>query len=293
MNQPTTTLSAPTYAAVRADLLRTRRWPAVWVTVGAWLLLNAMFAYIFNYVSYASDSSNFSTEGQSRAATLASIMPAAVPDALPQGMPLFGGALMMVLGALLAGSGYGWGTWKTAFTQGRSRAATVLGSMTSMTLVVALVVVATLALDLAMALGVAGLESQHVAWPALGHTLQMTGVAFLVMEMWAILGYALGTLCRSPALPVGLGLVWGLVVEQLLRGVGNSLDAIDAFTHILPGTASGSLVGQLIVVPDGGPEPAPGLLHAISTPQALVTVAAWLILGLVVTIALVRRRDVG
>ena len=35
---------------------------------------------------------------------------------------MFGGALMMVLGAIVAGNGYGWGTWKTMFTQGPSRA---------------------------------------------------------------------------------------------------------------------------------------------------------------------------
>ena len=34
---------------------------------------------------------------------------------------MFGGALMMVLGAIIAGNGYGWGTWKTVFTQGPSR----------------------------------------------------------------------------------------------------------------------------------------------------------------------------
>ena len=49
------------------------------------------------------------------------MMPANVPDVLIQGMPMFGGALMMVLGAIVAGNGYGWGTWKTVFTQGPSR----------------------------------------------------------------------------------------------------------------------------------------------------------------------------
>lgn len=37
------------------------------------------------------------------------------------------GALMPVLGAVVAGNGYGWGTWKTVFTQGPSRRSTVLG----------------------------------------------------------------------------------------------------------------------------------------------------------------------
>jgi ABC-type transport system involved in multi-copper enzyme maturation permease subunit len=285
------TLIAPTYAAARADLLRTRRWPAVWVTLGVWLLLNAMFGYIFDYVSYASGDSSFSNEGQSRAEIIARLLPSGVPDNLPQGMPLFGGALMMVLGALLAGSGYGWGTWKTAFTQGPSRTATALGSLASLLAVVAGVVVVTLALDFAFALGIAGLESRHVVWPSLGHTVQMTGAAYLVTAMWALVGYLLGTLAKGPALSVGLGLVWTLVVENLLRGVGESLSAVATFTHFLPGTAAGSLVGQLL--PASQVNDSPGLFTTLGTTQALVTMLAYLVLAPVVTVALVRRRDVA
>ena len=50
------------------------------------------------------------------------MLPATHPDVFVQGMPMFGGALVMVLGAIVAGNGYGWGTWKTMFTLGPSRA---------------------------------------------------------------------------------------------------------------------------------------------------------------------------
>ena len=103
--------------SVRAELFRLRRWPAFWVTVTAWLLLNAMFGYVFSYVTYSSGDTNFTDEGVSRADLLATIVPSGLADQFPQGMPLFGGAIMMVLGAIVAGNGYGWGTWKTAFTQ--------------------------------------------------------------------------------------------------------------------------------------------------------------------------------
>ena len=64
------------------------------------------------------------------------------------------------------------------------------------------------------------------------------------MEMWALVGFLLGTLARGPALSVGLGLVWALVVENLLRGVGALLGPVEAFTKILPGTGGG-LAGRL------------------------------------------------
>ena len=275
----------------RAELFRLRRWPAFWVTVVAWLLLNAMFGYIFNYVTYSSGDTNFSNEGQTRADVLATIVPSGLAENFPQGMPLFGGAIMMVLGAIVAGNGYGWGTWKTVFTQGPSRAATLLGSMSALVVLVAGLVVATLLADTGMALGVAALESQSVSWPATGDLLQSVGGALLVMEMWALAGYFLGTVARGPAVSVGLGLVWALVIEGLLRGVGTSLAAVGVFTHFLPGTAAGSLIGSIIGV--GGPDPTPGLLDTLSGTRALVTVAAWMVLLPVASVWLVRRRDVA
>jgi ABC-2 type transport system permease protein len=275
---------------VHAELFRLRKWPAFWVIVAAWLLMNAMFGYIFNFVTYTNGENSFSDEGQTRAELLATIVPAGVADNFPQGMPLFGGAIMMVLGAIVAGNGYGWGTWKTVFTQAPSRTRTVLGSMIAVMVLVAGLVVVTLLADVGMALGVAGLESQSVTWPALGDLAQSVGGALLVMEMWALAGYFLGTVARGPALSVGLGLVWALVIEGLLRGVGTSLEAVDVFTHFLPGTAAGSLIGS--IVGTGGPDPTPGLLDTLSAARALVTMAAWMVLLPLASLWLVRRRDV-
>lgn len=278
-------------AATRGEMLRVRRWPAVWLIVAAWLALNAFFAYIFNYITYTSGDTGFGNAGQSRAELLASLLPGAVPDSLPQGMPLFGGALMMVLGAIVAGSGYGWGTWKTVFTQGPSRSRAVLGSVLAMTSIVVVVVLAALASDLALALGIAGLESQAVVWPGIGATLHAVGVGPLVLEMWALAGFFLGTVARGPAVSVGLGLVWALVIENLLRGVGGSISAIATLTHFLPGTAAGSLVGQLVGV--GGPDTTPGLLDTLGSGRALATVVAWMVVLPLLSLWLVRRRDVS
>lgn len=277
--------------SMRAELLRLRRWPAIWVTITAWLLLNAMFGYVFGFVTYTSGRSSFSNEGQTPAQLLATLVPSGLADALPQGMPLFGGAIMMVLGAIVAGNGFGWGTWKSAFTQGPSRGATILGSMSAVVLLVAGIVLATLALDTALSLGVAAAESQPVTWPALSDTLRSLGGAFLVMEMWALAGYFLGMVARGPAVSVGLGLVWALVIEGLLRGVGTSLTAVAVFTHFLPGTAAGSLIGSIVGA--GGPSPTPGLLDTLSGTRALATMVAWMVALPAASWWLARRRDVA
>jgi ABC-type transport system involved in multi-copper enzyme maturation permease subunit len=277
--------------STRAEVLRLRKWPAVWVTVGAWLTMNAMFGYIFDYVTYTSGDNSFSNEGESNADLIAKLLPTGLPDSLAQGMPMFGGAIMMVLGAIIAGNGYGWGTWKTVLTQGPSRTSTLLGSLSATTVFVAGVVLATLVTDLAMSSAIALAESESTALPALGDTAQAVGVAFLVMEMWALAGYFLGTIARSPAVSVGLGLVWAMVIENLLRGVGSSLSWVESFTHVLPGTASGSLVGQMIG-DVGGPDGTPGLLTTLPFDQALWTTAAYAVTLPLVTWWLVRRRDV-
>jgi ABC-2 type transport system permease protein len=277
--------------SARAELFRLRRWPAFWVTVTAWLLLNAMFGYVFDFVTYTSGDSSFSNEGETRAELLASLLPTGLAHLLPQGMPLFGGAIMMVLGAIVAGNGYGWGTWKTVFTQAPSRTVAVLGSMSALVVLVAGLVVTTLVADVGTSLGIAALESQSVSWPAAGDLLQSVGGALLVMEMWALAGYFLGTIARGPALSVGLGLVWALVIEGLLRGVGESLQAVAVFTHFLPGTAAGSLVGSIVGV--GGPDPTPGILDTLSGTRALVTMAVWILALPLATVWLVRRRDVA
>ena len=86
-------------------------------------------------------------------------------------------------------------------------------------------------------------ESQTIVWPSLAGCRGI-GAGFLVLEMWILAGFLLGTLARGPALSVGLGLVWALVVENLLRGVGALLEPIEAFTRVLPGTG-GRVIGRV------------------------------------------------
>jgi ABC-2 type transport system permease protein len=280
-----------TIASTNAELLRLRKWPAMWVTIGAWMALTAMFGYLFNYISYTTGDNSFSNEGATAGGLLAELLPANVPHVLVQGMPMFGGALMLVLGAIVAGNGYGWGTWKTVFTQGPSRPSAVLGSLGGLTVFVVGTVLATLALCLGLSLLVAVVEGQSVVWPSALDVGVSLGAGLLVMETWALIGFLLGTVARGPALSVGLGLVWALVVENLLRGVGQLLAPVDAFTTILPGTGAGSLVGA--IVGTGGPDATPGVLDTLTGGQATASMLAYLLVASLLAGWLVTRRDVA
>ena len=283
--------SRPLASSVRAELLRLRKWPAVWVLVGVWLALNLTFGYMFSYIAYATGSSNFSTEGQSSSTLLGDLMPEAIPRILTNGMPMFGGAIMMILGALAAGSGYGWGTWKTALTQGPGRLATFGGLLVTIAGIVIAVVVATFALDLVTSVIIAMAESQTIVWPAITDVAQAMGGALLILGMWTAAGVLIGTLTRSPALAVGLGLVWSLVIENLLRGVSGLLDGLEYVTDVLPGTAAGSMAGALGATAEAGGDGAPGVMTVLDGGQSALLLAGYLVVFVAAAAATMRRRD--
>ncbi len=284
---PARTRALPIIDSTRAELRRILRWPATWVLVGVWLLLNALFGYVFDWISYRTGE----TTGPADAGVqLSSLLPAAIPDRFADGMPMFGGAIVMILGALAVGSGYGWGTWKTVYTQGPSRAASFGGTLVALLVLVAGLVLATVGLDLGLSALVAAVEGGSTALPAIGALATSYGGGLLILGMWGAGGVLLGVLARGPALAVGLGLVWSLVVENLLRGVANALPAIEGVTNRMPGSAAGSVAGALggADVADGG---APGVLHVLSGPAAAGLTAGYLVIFVAVALALVTRRD--
>ncbi|MGW5730024.1 ABC transporter permease [Nocardia beijingensis] len=275
-------------ASTKAEMLRLRKWPAFWIVLGTWILLNLTFAYLFNYLAYTSGESSRMSNGLPREVLLQQMLPAAVPEVFTQGMAMFGGALMLILGALTVGSGYGWGTWKTVFTQGPSRVQAVAAVVVSLAAVVVALVCAAFAADIAVAALIAASQSQALTAPALDRSLLgiLTGVA--ILGMWTLAGALIGAIARGPALAVGLGLVWVLVVENLLRGVAGIFAPIEVVTDHLPGTAAGSLAGAMRTV--DGPA-TPGVLHVLSRTESLVVLAAYLVLFAVGTIWLIRGRD--
>jgi hypothetical protein len=166
----------------------------------------------------------------------------------------------------------------------------VIGSVTALTAIVVGTLVVTLGFDLGISLVITASESQDVVMPSFGSVAEAFGAGFLVLEMWAVLGFALGTVARGPALSVGLGLVWALVIENLLRGVGQLLGWVETLTGFMPGTSAGSLIGSIVGVGSG--DGTPGVLDTVPAGQAAVTVAIYIVLAVVLSLALVRRRDV-
>ncbi|MFI8977730.1 ABC transporter permease subunit [Nocardia asteroides] len=278
------------WASLRAESIRLGRWPAFWIVLGVWILLNLTFAYLFNYLAYTSGESGAMADGLPRDVLLGQLMPAAVPEVFTQGMAMFGGALLLILGALAVGSGYGWGTWKTVFTQGPSRQAAVGGLLVGLIVVVIALVCVAFAVDLGVAALIAVSEGQPLVLPSLERSVLGIGSGVAILTMWTMAGACIGALARGPALAVGLGLVWVLVVENLLRGVAGIFGPIEAVTDVLPGTAAGSLAGALRTV--DGPA-TPGVLDILTRGESLALLAAYLLVFGGGTVWLMTRRDLA
>jgi hypothetical protein len=101
----------------------------------------------------------------------------------------------------------------------------------------------------------------------------------------------LGTALRSTALPIGLGLVWVLAIENLVVNVAAPLlGAFDAAQAALPGVNAGSLVAAL--AGDDAELRTPGVAAIVDGGQAAWVLAGFLVVFTALTGLLLTRRDV-
>jgi ABC-2 type transport system permease protein len=273
-----------------AELLKLRKRPAVWVLIGVVLLLTQVFGYILPYSSYATGGANNQTQGVDPRQVLAGVLPGELVPTSLGGLPVFAGALALVLGALVAGSDYGWGTMQTALTQRPTRLALYGGKLLALAAVALFVVAATFAVDALVATGIAVAESEPLDYPSLAALARGLGSGWLIVGMWSAFGALLGFAFRSVALPIGLGVVWVLGVENLISGVADSLlTGLRPLRDLLPGVNAGSLVWAL---GPGSGDPAPGVVDAVGGTRAVLSLAVYVAVFMVAGGWLLRRRDV-
>ncbi|MBA2552222.1 MAG: ABC transporter permease [Geodermatophilaceae bacterium] len=272
-------------ASFSAELLKLRKRPAAWVLGGVWLTMLVTFAYLLPYFA-APDG------GGPGGGLVSDLLPAGIVGNTVGGYALFGGALVMILGALVAGSEYGWGSLKTVLTQRPGRLSVFGGTVAALAVILFAAVLISFAVSAGASAAIASAESLPIAWPSVADIVQGIAAGWLVLMMWCLFGLLLGTLTRGTALAIGLGLVWALVVENLIRASANALDWLDAVQRVLPGVNAGSLVAALGArgIEDG--EGTPGVAAIVSGTQGTVVVAVLLVAFAAVAAVLVQRRDV-
>jgi ABC-2 type transport system permease protein len=280
-------------ASVVAELMKLAKRPAIWTVVGVWMTLSLLFGYIFPYANYRGTPTGPVADASLGERVLSEALPAALVPAAIQGFPLFGGALALLVGVLATGAEYGWDTMKVLFTSGPRRLAVLIGKLLALTVVMLLVVFATFVVDGVASLLVASITDKPVQWPPLADLLTGIGAGWLIVSMWCLAGAFLGILVRGTALGVGIGLVWALAVENVLRIFASIVEAVDVVQRFLPGTNAGALAAALGVPVQGQPGGTPGVTAGLGGMSAALILVTYLVVFVAIAAVLIHRRDVA
>jgi ABC-2 type transport system permease protein len=200
-------------------------------------------------------------------------------------------AIAMIVGALMAGSDYSWGTFKTALTQRAGRLTTVAGRIVFYLLYTGTLTLILLAVGAAASTVVALYESHAITWPAAIDIAKGFGAIWLIVSVSGTLGIVLGTLFRQPAAAVGVGLVYGLALQILVVRfiAGINEGAYKWIADLFEGQNSTALL-RSFAPPSLGPEQPP---PDITPERAVIVLLAYIAAYVVITATLVRQRDVA
>lgn len=269
---------------IRAETVKQGSRPSSLLLLAVAALLTLTFAYVIPYAGYTG-----AVEGTPAAERgLASMMPGEFVGSVLGGTPVFVGALALIFGVLVAGSEYGFETWKTVLAQQPSRLKVYGAKLVTVAAGTLAGVLALCAAAAAASVIIAGSEGQAAVWPEPLDIAAGIGAGWLITMMWGSLGVLLGIGLRSVALPIGLGLVWLLAVQNLLAAIAAPLvDWIAELQKFLPGPNAGALAAAFGASPD-----TPGVDAVVGSGHATLVVAAYLVAFGVLGGVLLQRRDV-
>jgi ABC-2 type transport system permease protein len=271
-------------ASFSAEMLKLYKRPAAWVLLLVTLALSQVFNYLIPYAGYLRAENERVAER-----ILASTMPENLVSNSIGGFPMFAGALALTLGAVSVGSEYGWGTLKTMLIQSPRRLrSTYAGELLALAVAVLTIVLFIFSLGALTSYAIAANQSESMGWPSVLELAQGVASGWLILMMWCLLGAMLAFIFQGTALPIGLGVVWILGVENLIVNVAAPLlDFAETVQKGLPGVNAGSLVSAL-----GGRGETPGVNSIVDGTQAtFMLVALALVFATIAGLAL-HRRDV-
>ncbi len=210
----------------KAEWRKLRQRPAVWVLGGIMLAALLLFGYAFNWIQLSFPSKNFHGEG---GLTIAELKTALYPISFVknslEGVGIVGSILTLILGALVVGSEFGWGTVKTVYTQRPGRLQALAGQVGVVSVIAAIFAVAFYAVAALASLGIALGDGVAITWPAAIDILKALGATWLIFESWSLFGMALAFLFRQSAMAIGIGLAYVLAIEGILFRLLGGFDA--------------------------------------------------------------------
>jgi ABC-type transport system involved in multi-copper enzyme maturation permease subunit len=273
---------------LRAELFGLRRRPGVWILTAVWSAQIIVFAYLVAYLVYRFVPELTPEQAQQMRTSL---LPASIGNQMLGSMPVYGGPVMLIIGALVAAGDYRWGTLRTILGRYAARTSLLLARFGAMALVFLLLSVLTLVVSALCSVVLALVEGETIVWPGPGSIALSVLALWLVCTAWGGLGFALGIVTRSIAAAIGIGLLWTLMVENLIGGLAGLLPVLETVRTVLLSAATGSLAADLgsSTVSEGG---GPGVVATMSGAAATAVLLGYVALTVLVSCAVFRRRDV-
>jgi ABC-2 type transport system permease protein len=278
--------------SLTADWRKLRQRPAVWILGGIMLVALLLFAYVIPWLQLWFPSSTFKPD---RGLTIDQMKSALYPINFVKnsltGVGIVGSILTLILGALVAGSEFTWGTVKTVYTQRPGRLQTLFGQLGVVSVIAAIFTVVFYGAAALASVIIAASNGVAISWPAAIDILTALGATWLIFESWSLFGIALAYLFRQSAMAIGLGLAYVLAIETIVVRLlsGFNVGWITTIEKGFLGQNANSLIQSLgqIFVPPGTPAP------LVSAGQAVLVLALYGVVFAAIAGLVVRTRDVA
>ncbi|MDQ3540383.1 MAG: ABC transporter permease [Chloroflexota bacterium] len=270
-------------AEIRLLLKRT----STWTLLAIWLAMSITFSYIFPYIVYRSGSaSDFGEDFET-------MLPGRLLDTVASGLPFFGGAILLILGVISVGSEFGWGMWKTLFTQRPGRGRIFAAKMAALGVMVVPFLVSVLVLGAAASAVIAAVEGAPMDWPGMTAIARWLLGGWVILAVWTAAGVMLATVTQGTGVAIGIGILWALVIEGLLGVFAGGIAWLGWLVDLLLRSNGYSLV-RAMFDGAGGEGEGPGAFAGpyVSGTQAMLVLLGYLVLFLGIPYLLLRRRDV-
>lgn len=278
---------SPRAHSVSAELLLLRKRTSSWVLLGLWTALHALFGYVFAYVVYLNG-------GTGPGGLPPTLLPSQLVGTFLEGFPFFGGVIALMLGVLTFGSEFGWGTLKTVYTQRPGRLHLFAAKLGALGIVLTGFVLVPLLLDGLISYVIALREGAPVVWPGLWLTVRGLAAGWFLLAVWAAFGAVLATVSRGTSLAIGIGILYGLVIEGLVSAFVNQVSLLRPLTEGFLRANGYSLVAPLGTAAEQVRSNGPGAFAGpyVGSQQAMLVLALYLGSFLLISALVLRRRDV-
>ncbi len=275
-----------------AELLKLRKRPAVWILGSIWLAFVVVFLYLLPVLildAVAANDPPETSEARFLEEQFSNLLPENLATYLLDFLlPGVGPVVGLILGALAAGSEYGWGTLRIVLSQGSGRLGVLSGKLLALCALLLLFVLAAFLGAASSSLVVALLSGASPAPPPTAELLAGLGAGALTLVLWAALGFALATLFKSTALAVGLGLIYTLILEWWFSALFDLGEFFQMVAEFLPGVNTAALCAALAEATRN-----PGVEEVLLVPvRSALIMLLYTVAFVLITALVFRRRDV-